>query len=175
MEKSATYNYQVKKIVKPRRVLHLSRRHERKTERTAREWWLFFLWPQQGWQHTSPTLYDDLTQAVIIHSLLMFVLIAVPFQQILWLPISLYLSFYEILHVHNLKGPGGIVYLGIFFCKVTLSMANCKACPVNNLPLGNRCLKSILHDSLASFYHSKSLLSRKIFPTHCQKALNKGK
>ena len=89
--------------------------------------------------------------------------------------ISLYLSFYEILHVHNLKGPGGIVYLGIFFCKVTLSMANCKACPVNNLPLGNRCLKSILHDSLASFYHSKSFLSRKIFPTHCQKALNKGK
>ena len=92
-----------------------------------------------------------------------------------WLSISLYLSFYETIHVHNLKGPDGIVYLGIFFCKVTLSMANCKACPVNNLPLGKYCLKSILHDSLASFYHIRRLQSRKIFPTHCQKALNKGK
>ena len=85
--------------------------------------------------------------------------------------ISLYLSFYEIYRINH----GGIVYLGIFFRKVTLYMDNGKACPVNNLPLGNRCLKSILHDSLASFYHSKSFLSRKIFPTHCQKALNKGK
>lgn len=38
-----------------------------------------------------------------------------------------------------------------FFCEVSLDLANCKACLVNNLPLGNECLKRILHASLALF------------------------
>lgn len=36
-----------------------------------------------------------------------------------------------------------------FFCEVSLDLANCKACLVNNLPLGSKCLKRILHASLA--------------------------
>ena len=38
-----------------------------------------------------------------------------------------------------------------FFCEVTLDLPNCKACLVNNLPLGSKCLKRILHASLALF------------------------
>jgi len=48
-----------------------------------------------------------------------------------------------------------------FFCEVTLDFANCKACPVNNLPLGKFCLKSILHDSLALFALSALLKAEK--------------
>ena len=48
-----------------------------------------------------------------------------------------------------------------FFCEVTLDLSNCKACPVNNLPLGKFCLKSILHDSLALFALSALLKAEK--------------
>ena len=48
-----------------------------------------------------------------------------------------------------------------FFCEVTLDLSNCKACPVNNLPLGKYCLKSILHDSLALFALSALLKAEK--------------
>ena len=48
-----------------------------------------------------------------------------------------------------------------FFCEVTLDLANCKACLVNNLPLGNECLKRILHASLALFALSALLKAEK--------------
>ena len=48
-----------------------------------------------------------------------------------------------------------------FFCEVTLDLSNRKACPVNNLPLGKYCLKSILHDSLALFALSALLKAEK--------------
>ena len=41
--------------------------------------------------------------------------------------------------------------LGFFFCEVTVSLAISKSCLVNNLPLGNNCLKRILHVRLACY------------------------
>ena len=43
------------------------------------------------------------------------------------------------------------VILGFFFCEVTVSLAISKSCLVNNLPLGNDCLKRILHVRLACY------------------------
>ena len=48
-----------------------------------------------------------------------------------------------------------------FFCEITLDPANCKACLVNNLPLGNKCLNRILHASLALFALSALMKAEK--------------
>ncbi|GAA6460231.1 hypothetical protein K210099B7_19170 [Bacteroides xylanisolvens] len=61
---------------------------------------------------------------------------------------------------------------GKFFSEVILDLSNCKTCLVNNLPLSDRHLKSILHAILALFAFSK-LLMQKNLPDTQLKGCNK--
>ena len=97
----------------------------------------------------------SLSQSVIVHSLLSPFL---PLCSFRFPPLSLILySLFENFHLITFRDILFFSHIGFlvdresFFCEVSLDLANCKACLVNNLPLGNECLKSILHASLALF------------------------
>ena len=114
---------------------------------------------------------------VFVHSLSMFIIPAVPLPHSL--PYSFQLWLHPAIHTHSVPFPycfriiiSALCNWESFFCQATLDLANRKTCLVNNLPLGNKCLKCILHASLALFAMS-ALLKAENLPATQPKGFDK--